>query len=158
MILKIEMHKGEVIFAVAFFCMGIFAVIESLSMPLGQFNTPGPGIYPLILGALLLVVSLILGFTNISGRSNTDIVRVGHGNIWAVLITLILVAVLLERIGFILTVTTFLLFLLKKLSDMGWVRCIALAFGGAIGAFLFFDILLGQRLPPLPSLIRWDFF
>lgn len=154
MILKIGRHTGEFIFAVAFFCMGMLVIIESLSMPPGEFNTPGPGVYPQILGALLLAVSLILGFTSLSRGSNTEMVQVGHGNIWFVVIALILVAVLLERIGFILTLTVFLLFLLKKLSDMGWVRCIAFAFAGSIVAFLFFGVLLEQQLPPLPLFIR----
>jgi len=32
-----------------------------------QYNTPGPGMYPRILGALLLAVSLVLGFSSLSG-------------------------------------------------------------------------------------------
>ncbi len=149
LIFKARKPAGDLAIAGALLSLGVFAIVESMRMPSGFFNTPGPGVYPALLGGLLCVVSLVLGFSSFSRREDAEKVALGHANIWGVLLAVIMTAALLERIGFILTFTLFLTFLFKKLSDHGWIWCTLSAFLGALSAFLFFDTLLGLRLPPL---------
>ena len=149
LIFEAAKEAGDLTISVGLLGLGLFVIIESLRMPSGFFNTPGPGVYPRLLGGMLCIVSLILGFRCFSRQKEEERVQLGHANIWTALLAVILAGALLERIGFILTFTFFLAFLFKKLSDHGWIWCALLAFLGASSAFLFFDTLLGLRLPPL---------
>lgn len=146
--LRVNKRKAVLFVACIFFCIGIFVIFTSLRMPRGSFNTPGPGFYPGLLGVLLCGISLVLGFISLHQRNNTETVLLGHLDIWTVIFALIIVAVLLERIGFILVFTLFLVLLFKKLSGLKWIKCIILAFSCAIITYLFFNTILGVRLPP----------
>lgn len=148
-ILNPTKRTGNLWVAFLLFGLGIFAILESLKMPPGLYNTPGPGFYPRLLGVILCGVSLTLVFLSLPRWKNDDRVLLGNWNIWAVLLALFIVAELLERIGFILAFTLFLFFLFKKLSERNWIWCLVFSFSGSMGAYLFFSVLLGLRLPPL---------
>ena len=51
------MKKDEVIVGVVIFLFGGATVLLSLKMPIGTFRTAGTGMFPLILGILLMILS-----------------------------------------------------------------------------------------------------
>ncbi len=149
----IKKWKGQEVIALIFFCVGIFVILKSVGMPSGTYNTPGPGFYAGLLGIVFCVISLALGYIGLHHRGNTETVQLGNSNVWAAVFGLIGGAVLLERLGFILTFILFLVFLFKKFSNLRWSICALLAGCCSIGAYLFFNTLLEIRLPPI--FIRW---
>ena len=51
------MKKDEAIVGVVIFLFGAATVLLSLKMPIGTFRTAGTGMFPLILGMLLMILS-----------------------------------------------------------------------------------------------------
>jgi len=147
MIWKSTQRNGELVIAGIIFCIGLGGALMSRSMPKGEYMVPGPGLFPALLGTLLCVVSLAFIVRLALSKSDKKVVEVGHRYIWATTAAIILVSIFLERLGFILVITFFVGFLLKLLSNLGWIACILWAVAGAIAAYLFFDSLLGVQLP-----------
>lgn len=146
--MRVSERKGEMVVAWVLFFIGLLWILVARTMPYGEFSVPGPGFLPTLLGALLCGVSLALGISLLLQKT-TERVKIGHSYIWAITAALFLVAFFFERIGFILTITLFLSFSLKMLSNLKWIACILWAAAGAIVAFLFFNTLLGIQLPSL---------
>lgn len=139
-------RSGELVISGILFCIGLYWMIESRVMPKGEFLVPGPGFFPVLLGALLCIVSLALGVQTFLNRTTRQ-VKIGHPYIWSTIIALIVVAVFFERLGFILMIALFVGFLLKILSSLRWMTCILWAIVGAVSAYLFFKLLLGIQIP-----------
>ncbi|MBI2205008.1 MAG: tripartite tricarboxylate transporter TctB family protein [Candidatus Rokubacteria bacterium] len=134
--------------------LGLFMTWESLwsarRLPLGSVRTPGPAYMPTLLAALLIVfgvVVLMLGAR--SGR----ISAVGWTE-WrhtaGILVACAACAVLLERLGFRLTIALLLFTLLGVLERKHVVFALGFALALAFGTFYLFDTLLRVPLPRGP--------
>ena len=103
-------HIYPIIFwiALSFFLM-IFSYIK---LGLGVFHNPGPGFMPFLIGALLLLLSLLLLITTLTGKGARakpleEKREVNFRKFSAVVVSLILYGLFLEILGFV--VCTFLL-------------------------------------------------
>jgi putative tricarboxylic transport membrane protein len=113
------MKKNQV-FAVAFWvCLGGFVMYSSCRFGLGSLRSPGPGLMPFLLGALLCLVAVYFLVTSLfgknaepdgdrkteeSGQSDSSIKKIA-----LVVASLILYAFVLEKLGYVVA-TLFLLF------------------------------------------------
>ena len=133
--------KDNQAFAIFFWVgLGVFVMYSSCRFGLGSFRSPGPGLMPFLLGALLCSVSLYFlatsffwknakkgaeSETNEEGQSQADIRK-----IILVVASLIVYALVLEKLGYVVA-TLFLLFglfwaagttrLVAAISSMGTV-------------------------------------
>ena len=134
-------------------CMVLFALaagtgIASAGMPMGTYNLPGPGVFPLALSVLLAggagirIAWLVLRRVEDAGE-----VRLGHRNIAVACLALAGVALCLERAGFLLTAVVFLLVLYRAFSEAGWGKVIVLSAAVVAGFHLLFERLIGITLP-----------
>jgi putative tricarboxylic transport membrane protein len=64
-----------------------------------------------------------------------------------VLLSLVLYAFFLERLGFVLTTFVLLIFLLGWIERTNWARCLGVASAAALGSFAIFELWLKIRLP-----------
>jgi putative tricarboxylic transport membrane protein len=140
-------RTGNLVIVAVLFGIGMFSVIGSRFMPRGQFGEMGPGFFPGLLGGALVAISLLLGGQVFFNRSLKNRVDFMHRNSWAIVGATILIAMFFKALGFIPAIGLFILINLKLLSSMGWVRCILVSAAAAIGAYVFFDSLLGIPLP-----------
>jgi putative tricarboxylic transport membrane protein len=135
--------------------IGIAACLGASQHEVGTFNNPGPGLFPMVLGAVLGVLSLMIlfgsslaGRTLIQGTETSGWHKIFSKQALFVISALVGYGFLLIPLGFI--ATTFLVFciLLKFLAAQKW----PMALGGALflsfGAYVIFDTLLGVPLPP----------
>jgi hypothetical protein len=142
----IKDRLGGLIFLLA----GIYGLIFSLSLPMGRWNEPGPGVFPIVL-ALLLVLSGVLMMTQgKKGKEESEGRRkflrplIAPGQI--VLLTLAFI-LSLERIGYLGTAVAYmlLLFLWVCRYRLGPALGMAAAFG--VGSWYLFVKILGVQLP-----------
>jgi hypothetical protein len=139
-------RSGDLVIAGVLFCIGLIWIIGSLGMPRGEFAVPGPGFFPTMLGTLMCVASFALGLHTLLVKS-TQRVRIGHPYIWSTIMAMLMVSIVFERLGFIATMALFVGFFLKLLSGLRWIPCTAFSIAAAVGAYLFFNLLLGIQLP-----------
>ncbi len=120
----------------------------------GTFDNPGPGLFPMVLGAVLGVLSLIILVGGIMAKRAAvqEAAACERGAIYSkealyVVVALVGYGLLLVPLGFI--VTTFAVFaaMLRFVTDQKWAVVLGGAVILAIGSYVIFDTLLGVPLP-----------
>ena len=148
MSIRIGSRTGEIAVCVALLSLAAGTGIVSAGMPMGAYNLPGPGVFPLAVSILLGSGAAIrIAWLSARRAENRAEVRLGHRNIAIVCAALAGVALGLETLGFTLTAAAFLLVLYRAFSDTAWWRAAAAAAGAVVGFHLFFERLIGVTLP-----------
>ena len=120
----------------------------------GTFSTPGPGLFPMVLGAVLGALSLIILVGGIMARraSVQGVEESGRNSVFGkqalyVILALVGFGFLLVPLGFI--ITTFVVFavVLKFVAAQKWTVALGGSLVLALGAYVVFHMLLGVPLP-----------
>jgi hypothetical protein len=130
--------------------LGAFMIHQSLQLPLGSWRHPGAGYAPLLLAGLLLVFGVLVVAM---GGATERIDRIGWQEArQAILIVVVcsFMAFALERLGYRLTMTVALLFLVAAIERKHPIGALVFAVGLAFGSFYLFDTLLRVQLPRGP--------
>lgn len=146
--MNVRTGKAERIVAGVVVLLAAYVIRESLRMPLGRTDQPGPGFYPLVLGLLLCAAGLILLLQLLlQPLDRKAYTQIGGRDVFAIVLALMIAALLFERLGFIVTVGLFLFALLRVLSPLGWIKSGVAGVTTAIIASIFFQKILGVPLP-----------
>ena len=143
--------KAIVAGAAAFFWIaaGLLACYGATRLGLGSVTEPGAGFIFFWAGVFLVILSLIVLADSV--RSSEESVRnTGEMNwikIALVLLSLVLYAFFLEKLGFVLTTFFLLSFLLSCIEDTNWIRSLGVAGVAAMACYAIFELWLKIRLP-----------
>jgi hypothetical protein len=138
--------------AIALLLLGIFVAEQSLQMPLDTMSLPGPGVFPLAMGAALAITAAALLVGYVLRPEPGEHLRLGHGYVAVALLAIGGMAELIERTGYLISATLFLFVLLASISKLGWWRAGIAAFAAALVSQLLFQNVLGVALPGWPGL------
>lgn len=146
----------------ALIAVGLYVAIESTSLGLWTKLGPGPGLLPLILGVALAGLSAVwLVQTFIENRRASESADQGEAGealdrpyVIGVVGGLIVLAALMELLGFQISMAVFLFAELMLLGRQKWWVAAPVALVGSIGVFVLFDRVLAVQLPlsSLPAL------
>jgi hypothetical protein len=148
---------GQLVLAV----VGVYVAVESRSLGLWTTLGPGPGLLPLILGlALLGLTAVWVGQTVVERRRSTEGLeavpadgdaapeeRLDRTYVIGVVGGLILLAALMEVLGFQIAMATFLFAELWLLGRQRWWIAASVAIIGSVGIYVLFDRVLAVQLP-----------
>jgi putative tricarboxylic transport membrane protein len=126
--------------------LGIVCLLYSYSLSLGRITNPGPGLWPFIVSAVIVVVSVVLLITE---RGGEDYERF-TGKTWIVAAGVVSTAVfiyLFQWFGFIVPAFLTLVFWLRYLGKESWKMTLSVAVAVTVGFYLLFATLLGIPLP-----------
>lgn len=115
------MKKLDVIGSLVLIGVSIFVCMGAIRMSLGSFRSPGPGLYPLILGLILGIFAILLGLSVLfrhDGQEKRTSTVSNMGQVWAIIVTLLIYSALLPLAGY--SVATLLL--LASLFQIGGIR------------------------------------
>lgn len=140
--------RGEMAVALALLAAaGAFAAL-SLSMPLGDFAMPGPGLFPLGLAALLALTAIgVLARAWLARMAVAERVEVFPRTVVVAVGGLILVAALFETLGFLAAFACFLIASFRILGGTSLGRAVAAGLLVSGGAWAFFVHGLAVQLP-----------
>lgn len=138
--------------------VGVYVAASSSELGIWTPEGPGPGFFPLVLaiGLVLLSVAWFVQTPRVEPVPIDD-----QRTLWraagATIASLIVLAVVLELIGFQVSMFAFLMFHLRWLGRVRWLTAVAVSLLGSVGAFhLFSDLLLVPlpvaTVPPLTML------
>jgi hypothetical protein len=133
--------------ALLFLCLGVWICLQAGQLPFGSFRMPGAGFFPLLLGATLSLLSLILLGTAFLGRPDTAPVSSARRDVFYLMGAILMAAWLFERLGFLCTMGLFLGVILKLLGKFGWTATVVLAVVGSVAAYVLFGRVLLIGLP-----------
>jgi putative tricarboxylic transport membrane protein len=128
--------------------VGLLACYGATRLGLGSITEPGAGFIFFWSGLILVLLSLIVFVESV--RSADTMREMGEMN-WAkialVLLSLLLYAFFLERLGFVLTTFVLVTFLLGCVEDTNWFRSLGVAAAAALASYAIFELWLKIRLP-----------
>jgi putative tricarboxylic transport membrane protein len=137
--------------AIALFwvALGILVCYGATQLGLGSVTEPGPGFIFFWSGLILVILSL-MALAESLGSSEEIAEETGAMNwvkIGLVLLSLVLYAFFLERLGFVITTFVLLTFLLSWIERTNWAQSLGVATAAALGSFAIFELWLKIRLP-----------
>lgn len=137
---------------VAFFwvALGILVCYGASRLGLGKITEPGSGFIFFWSGLILVILSLVDLAESLHGGEELLGQKTAAMNwvkIALVILSLVLYAFFLERLGFVVTTFVLLSFLLGWIERTNWVRSLGIATSAALGSFAIFELWLKIRLP-----------
>jgi putative tricarboxylic transport membrane protein len=145
------MKRSQLAVSIVLAGLAGFVLLESRHLSFGSMRVPQTGFFPLVLATLLLILSIILCgqglFGAQSGRSPDNILPEGWFRIAFTLIAMIGFALVLERLGFLLSTLFLMILLLRAIESQRWSKVFFVAILTAIASYAIFGWALGIPLP-----------
>jgi putative tricarboxylic transport membrane protein len=137
------------------FGLGLAVCLGSLQYKLGTPAAPGTGFMPFLTGLAICFFSGIgLIHATLRKRRGEGWSPVLQGVSWknamVILVSLLAYALLLFPLGFVITTTLFIAFLLRAIVPQRWSVVIACSILTAAASYLIFEIWLKAQLPRGP--------
>jgi putative tricarboxylic transport membrane protein len=129
----------------------ILVMVESYEISLGDLHEPGPGFLPFY-GALIMGVLIGINIIHLSYlRREKEPAFSSYKNLKILIyaFTLTFLAIFFfESLGFVITATLYLIFLLKLVGRVGWVKTLFVSILIVAFSYLIFVVFLKVQLPP----------
>jgi putative tricarboxylic transport membrane protein len=130
----------------AFAALGVYVLISSVDLGLWTSLGPGPGLFPFAMGAVLAAMSVLWLLQELKKPSAAG-EGVDRGLVIAVVVSLVVLAAVLDLLGFQLSMFLFLMYHLKIRGKRTWISSLIIALAGSVGAFYAFNYGLNVALP-----------
>ena len=129
--------------------VGGYALFRSARLPLGNWNQPGPGVFPLLLSLLLSGMGVALLVSSAGGtKFNWKSFFSGQAQTWAIIGLTAGFILGFHRLGFMLTSGLYLLFLFYWVCRYRLPVAAGLAAGITAAGWFLFVRILNLQLPP----------
>lgn len=127
-------------------CIGVVSLVYTIRLGVGSPTAPGPGLWPLVVSAVLTATSVVL---LIFGRRTEDYEKFTRRALAIALgvVSLGLFVVLFQRVGFELPTLLVFVFWLRFLGGEPWRTTILVATGATAAFYVLFIVILGTPLP-----------
>ena len=130
----------------AFAAVGIYVLISSLGLGLWTSLGTGPGLFPFAMGGVLAAMALVWLVQERRSPSETT-EGVDRGLVIAVVVILVILASVMDLLGFQLSMFLFLMYHLRLRGRRTWVSSLIISVAGSFGAFNAFNYGLNVALP-----------
>jgi len=143
------MKKLGVYISLLFLVVSGIVFYQSLHLPYTGAFGPGPGLLPLWISAIVMVLSVCYLVVSLIGEDKTIFQAfpkdAGWVNVFAVIGTLVLFLILVKKTGFL--AASILALFLMFLRAYRWYWSLAFSAGVSVCVYVIFDVLLGVPLP-----------
>jgi hypothetical protein len=145
-------RRGGLLAAGALALIGLIFAWQASLLDLGQIGLPGPGFFPLVLGALLVVFSAVIAIegrlgSSKLGASKDEPLEVGHVQVLTTFAALLAVPLLFELLGAYITLGLMSVVLLVFIARVSVLLAVLSSAIGMATCWYLFGELLGVRLP-----------
>lgn len=128
--------------------VGLYSLVASIELGLWSAMGPGAGFFPAVLGAVLALLAFVWFVQERAGIHRSESGDpLDHAHVWAVVISLLVLAAALPFLGFQLVVFAFLMYHLGLRAGIGWIKSAVISLGGSVGVFYLFTSVLHVSLP-----------
>ena len=135
--------------ALLWVAVGFLACYGATRLGLGSVTEPGAGFIFFWSGVILAILSIIVCADSVRSPEETtrEMGEMNWTKIALVLLSLLLYAFFLERLGFVLTTFVLVSFLLSCVEGKNWSRSLGVACAAALASYGMFEWWLKIRLP-----------
>jgi putative tricarboxylic transport membrane protein len=138
---------SESVFALVLAALGLFILIASWIIGFGNMRNPGSGLFPFLVGLLIVVQSMTIVLKR---KSETDKPLFSSGQLWTLSgmsITFVLWIVVMPYLGYLIATFLTVLAFSKLMRLEGWMKPLVLSAGTTALCYLLFGALLSLDLP-----------
>jgi putative tricarboxylic transport membrane protein len=127
----------------------ILICIESFRLGIGSFHAPGTGFFPFLAGMVFGILSLILFILTFIRKSKREGIseKIRLKNIILVLASLFVYAIILEKLGFVVSTLFFISGLLMIIERKKWYIATIIAIISTLACYIVFQVWLQSNLP-----------
>ncbi len=155
-------RKKDISSSIFFFVLGLFLALQSARLSIWGRSGPEAGFFPLVTAVLMISLSvaiMVKSFTLIRTKKKEEILVNQEGEqisifkvaSYAVLMTLYGISI--ERVGFLISSTLFLILILKYVERQRWRTTLVVWFASIGVSYILFAYFLGVPLPR--GFIKW---
>jgi putative tricarboxylic transport membrane protein len=139
--------------SLAFLVIGVSFIYQSLSISTSAYGSNvGPNIFPFGLGIILVLLSLRLLYETFryvqEGKKKESL---DYKRFLIILVSAILYAVFLERIGYVITTFLFLLVGFQTMEKGKWISSLLISAAFSAGIYYVYVNILSGTLPGFPA-------
>lgn len=132
--------------------LGAWGIIDGLRLGFGSFGSPGPGLWPIILGVPTVFFSIILFLRRMQETGVLSELAGGEesgttGWAWAVMVVIVLVTAMLPWAGLYLGIGLFCLISARVISRLDWWVTAIVTLTIPLACYLIFEVGLSVRIP-----------
>ena len=146
------MRKRDIISGIIFIIIALLFCGGAARYGIGNFSNPQSGLYPLLLGLILIILSLVHLFSSL--KKKDDGIKIRFFPPWEKTSKLILALVFLyaygmtiEFLGYVLTTSFFMIGVLRFVALQKWRTVLTTSFLAVLLSYLVFVTLLKTQLP-----------
>jgi putative tricarboxylic transport membrane protein len=120
-----------------------------MRLGIGTFHNPGTGFFPFLAGLVFALLSLILLIQSLVAGENAEVIlgKVRWKNITLVLICLVAYAVVLEKLGFMISTAFFIGVVLRVIEKKRWSLVVVVSVSATLVFWVIFQYWLQSQLP-----------
>jgi putative tricarboxylic transport membrane protein len=120
-----------------------------MRLKIGTFHNPGTGFFPFLAGIVFAGLSLILLIQSLVAGENEEAIlgKVRWKNIMLVLICLVAYAVVLEKLGFMISTIFFIGVVLRVIEKKRWSLVAVVSVSATLVFWVIFQYWLQSQLP-----------
>ncbi len=139
---------GDRLSGLLLFALALYIGYEASKLPIGSVNQPDSGFFPMGIALALLVLSALIFLETCASEHVAEPVRFGEraGRVWISVAALIVYALILNRLGYLVSTLLAMLLLLKGVEQLRWRTTLWAAFPAVIASYFLFR-WLGVPLP-----------
>ena len=145
------MKAYETLFAGLVLAAGVVYEVTAWQMPRGRIGYPGPGYFPVIVGAVLILTgAACLIQALVVQRSSAEAPAPASrqtGRIWLLVSFLVLYAITVQPVGFPISLTLFLMASIWVFGYRKWLPALGIATALTVISYLTFVLWLKVPLP-----------
>jgi putative tricarboxylic transport membrane protein len=146
------MRRYDLISGTFWLVVGVFIVAVARTYSFGTFREPGGGLYPTLVGLLLIGMSCLLIAKNWRAPTKEEAIswgpdKKGLKRCLLTLVALLLMPFLFDLLGFFPTMLFFVFFVAKIVLSLGWSAAVATSVCCTAGGYLVFQLWLKIPFP-----------
>ena len=145
----VSARHGGMLVAAAIAIAGVLLAWQAALLDLGNFDLPGPGFFPLVLGAAMVTFAIAIGVDRWRSAEG-EAVELGHRDVLVTIAALLAVPLLFEPLGALPTLGLFGVTMLVLVARVHPLLAIVASALGMAACWYFFQVLLGLQLPTGP--------
>lgn len=143
MLIRQGLTRRHVITSAVPFALGAATVYASTGLGIGSLTSPGPGLWPMLVGATLMLGSLAVLMTGSDGEPFVE--RSWH--VAAASLALAAFIAVFARVGFVLPALLLLAVWLRYISRESWRVTVGVTVAATAVLYVLFDVILGVPFP-----------
>lgn len=155
-------HKKDLLSSFCMLVVGLLLAFQSLRLSIWSQSGPEAGFFPLVVAVIIIGLSLyiiIKSLILIRSKNKEKVLEAQEKKVVSVFkvsfyaILMLFYGIALEKVGFLITSTLFLILILKYVERQGWKITILVGSASIIVSYILFMYFLGVPLPR--GLIKW---